>query len=170
MLEIEKIETEKGAAEQAPQTTPILNEKLNPAAVAPTIAFLLKKAHLAAQKTLEETLSHFNLTRAQWDVLRQLWNQDGLSQRAIQESMGIESATLTGIVDGLVKRGLLTRQLSAGDARVKELYLTQEGRELGQRRIAEVVTPVNVRLTAGFSPAEVEMLRGYLSRLISNLE
>jgi DNA-binding MarR family transcriptional regulator len=145
-------------------------EQLNPAAVAPTVAFLLKKAHLATQKTLEETLSKFNLTRAQWDVLRQLWGQDGLSQRTIQENLGIESATLTGIVDGLVKRGLVKRQLSIEDARVKELYLTDEGRELGQRRIAEVVTPINARLTAGFSIAEIETLKNYLARIIDNLE
>ena len=149
---------------------PASPENISPAAIAPTVAFLLKKAHLATQKTLEETLSRYNLTRAQWDVLRQLWNQDGLSQRAIQESMGIESATLTGIVDGLVKRGLLTRQLSAEDARVKELYLTGEGRELGQRRIAEVVNPINARLTAGFSPEEIETLKSFLARLINNLE
>jgi len=145
-------------------------DQLSPAAVAPTVAFLLKKAHLATQKILEETLSHFRLTRAQWDVLRQLWTQDGLSQRVIQENLGIESATLTGIVDGLVKRGLLNRQLSLEDARVKELYLTVDGRELGQRRIAEVVNPVNTRLTEGFSLEEIEMLKGYLARLINNLE
>src|SRR5689334_11461308 len=153
-----------------PENNNGIMENISPAAVAPTVAFLLKKAHLAAQKSLEETLSKFNLTRAQWDVLRQLWTKNGLSQRTIQESLGIESATLTGIVDGLVKRGLVTRQLSAEDARVKELYLTVEGQELGQRRIAEVVNPINARLTAGFSPEEIETLKSFLARLINNLE
>ncbi len=155
---------------ESPEKQDLPSLPISPAAVSPNVAFLLKKSHLATQKRLEETLSNFNITRAQWDVMRQLWDQDGLSQRALQENLGIEPATLTGIVDGLVKRGLLTRQLSQEDGRVKELFLTPEGQELGQRRIAEVINLINGRLTKDFSSEEIDTLKNFLFRLIANME
>lgn len=98
-----------------------------------------------------------------------LCSQNGLEQRCIQQHLGIQSATLTGIVDGLVDGGIVERRLSPEDARVKQLYLTDQGKKM--REVSpEVLARIDQRLSQGFSPAEMMLLKDWLQRVVHNLE
>src|SRR5689334_14007477 len=111
--------------------------------------FWLRRASLALRKAHEEEMHAYDLTGAQFEVLRHLWQQDGLEQRVLQEHLGVTSPTLTGIVDGLVARGLIERRLSRDDARVKLLFLTEAGQAV-QCQVGEAMQRVQERLLAGF--------------------
>src|SRR5678815_2783839 len=119
--------------------------------------FWLRRASLAMRKAMDEELHAHGLTGAQFEVLRQLWEHDRLELRSLQHRLGITSPTLTGIVDGLVERGMVERQTSLEDARVKQLYLTPQGQSM-HGEICAAIERVNVRLLAGFSPAEATLL------------
>jgi DNA-binding MarR family transcriptional regulator len=129
--------------------------------------FWLRRASLAMRKAVDEELHAHGLTGAQFEVLRQLWQHDGLELRSLQERLGITSPTLTGIVDGLVGRGLVERRLSLEDARVKQLCLTPQGQSMNER-ICGAIEQVNARLLAGFTPAEAALLKDWLRRIVVN--
>ena len=62
-------------------------------------------------------------------VLRILARQDGLSQRALQEGLGIQPGSLSELVTKLEDKGLLTREQDGEDKRRVLLRLTDAGRE-----------------------------------------
>ena len=129
--------------------------------------FWLRRASLAMRKAVDEELYTHGLTGAQFEVLRQLWERDRRELRSLQERLGITSPTLTGIVDGLVSRGLVQREVSLEDARVKELCLTAHGQSLNEQ-ICEAIEQAHLRLLAGFSPAEATLLKDWLQRIVAN--
>lgn len=131
--------------------------------------FWLKQTFLSARKGLDEELATTGLTAAQMGVLGNLWCEDGLEQRMLQERLCVTSPTLTGIVDGLVERGLLERKLSPQDARVKQLFLTPQGQAL-QEEAHAIMGRFQARLLAGLSTAEIATLKDLLRRIARNAE
>jgi len=67
------------------------------------------------------------LTPAQFDVIATLGNTDGMTCRALGERTLITKGTLTGVLDRLTKRGLITREGVPGDARRSHVRLTPAG-------------------------------------------
>jgi len=51
-----------------------------------------------------------------------------MPMRAIADSLSCEPSNVTGIVDGLERRGLVVRQSDPADRRVKQVVLTPEGK------------------------------------------
>ena len=70
-----------------------------------------------------------DLTPPQSIAMRKLL--DGpLPMGSVAEVLSCDASTLTGIADRLEERGLIHRQMDAGDRRVKLLALTDAGRQL----------------------------------------
>jgi DNA-binding MarR family transcriptional regulator len=132
------------------------------------LVILLKRVHLATRRAFDEALAQHDLTGPQVEVMQHVWLQDGAEQRMLQECMVITSATLTGIVDGLVERGLVERRLHPHDARVKQLFLTGKGRDLGEV-IPTIAAQIEAQLTQGFSAAEQALLLDWLRRMEDNI-
>ncbi|HYF92348.1 MAG TPA: MarR family transcriptional regulator [Symbiobacteriaceae bacterium] len=133
-----------------------------------SMIFWVKRAYLAARKSMDQSLSEFNLTGSQFEILRHVLNQDGIELRTLQERLHISSATITRLVDGLVGRGFVRRVINSEDARVKQLFVTALGQALGKevhRRAAEI----EARMVSGFSPAEQALAKEFCARMVSNL-
>jgi DNA-binding MarR family transcriptional regulator len=129
---------------------------------------LFKRVHLGTRRAFDEALAAYGLTGPQAEMIGMICHQDGIEQRTLQERLGITSPTLTGIVDGLVERELVERRLSHDDARVKQLFLTDKGRTVGDR-LPATLSDVEARLLEGFSPAERALLQDWLGRVAANL-
>jgi DNA-binding MarR family transcriptional regulator len=132
------------------------------------LLLLLKRLHLGTRRAFDEALVAYGLTGPQVEILRQVWQCAGLEQRALQDRLGVTSATLTGIIDGLVERELAERRLSPDDARVKQLFLTPQGQAVGAE-LAGIMQAVEDRLVQGFTAAEQALMRDWLSRMVQNL-
>ncbi len=130
--------------------------------------FWLRRAVLAMRKAIDEELHSHDLSGAQFEVLRHLWQQDQQEQRTLQERLGVTPPTLTGIVDCLVERDLVARQASAEDARVKVLSLTSAGQSI-EGELGAAMERVQERLLAGFSPSEAALLKDWLRRMAANM-
>jgi MarR family transcriptional regulator for hemolysin len=135
----------------------------------PSLLMLIRRIYLLMSKHMERTADELGLTTAQIFVLGRLYRGDGAEQRALCDGMGVTSPTLTGIMDGLVKRGYVERRLHPDDARVKQLYLTEAGRALGAR-LHTFAGTAQAQVLAGFSQAEVAALTSLLERIAANLE
>jgi DNA-binding MarR family transcriptional regulator len=98
-----------------------------------------------------------------------LWKEDGLEQRELHEQLGVTSPTLTGVIDGLVRAGYVERKPHPEDGRVKQLFLTAEGRTLGAR-IDEQMALYQSWLLGDFTPEEIVQLQSLLRRITLKLE
>ncbi|WP_234042209.1 MarR family winged helix-turn-helix transcriptional regulator [Streptomyces marianii] len=67
-----------------------------------------------------------NLTASQGKALTVL-RRGPAAMRALADTMTCDASNMTGIIDRLEKRGLVRREASASDRRVKTVVLTAEG-------------------------------------------
>jgi len=68
----------------------------------------------------------------------------------LADYLGLDKSTISGLVDRAEKRGLLRRAPSPGDGRATDVFLSAEGvqlAELGEREIAESLSPMTGKLT-----------------------
>jgi DNA-binding MarR family transcriptional regulator len=94
---------------------------------------------IAVALFLQET-EPFGLTPVQYAALKGVASAPGVDQRTLARTIGLDTSTTGGVVDRLEARGLLQRNASPEDRRVRLLTLTREGLAL-----LEQVTPAMLR-------------------------
>ena len=67
------------------------------------------------------------LTESQFDVIATLGNTQGLTCKELGERTLITKGTLTGVLDRMQARGLVSRRVDADDARRTHIALTRKG-------------------------------------------
>jgi DNA-binding MarR family transcriptional regulator len=108
--------------------------------------------------------SELNLHPAQAGALLQL--SSPLPMNELAAMLACDNSNVTGLIDRLEARGLVTRQPSSEDRRVKHVVLTPAGRRLRKRMLDRVGRPV-----AGIerlSAAEQRQLRDMLRRVVAD--
>ena len=115
-----------------------------------------------------ENLEKKGITFSQFRVLRALWKEDGLTQKEIQERLDIKPSSVTGLIDLLVKKGLVSRRPDERDARLNRVFVTHEGEDL-KRDSWEIHEQLEAILTRGFSKEEKALLLSWLHRIHENL-
>lgn len=82
----------------------------------------------ATHRQLHQELAEFNLTVSQFAAMRALQGFDeGSTMSELAEAARQISATMTGIVDRLVEREIITRQRDPDDRRALRVSLTEKG-------------------------------------------
>ena len=67
------------------------------------------------------------LTESQFDVIATLGNTEGMTCKELGERTLITKGTLTGVLDRMEARALITRRADAADARRTHIALTRRG-------------------------------------------
>ena len=67
------------------------------------------------------------LTESQFDVIATLGNTQGMTCKELGERTLITKGTLTGVLDRMTARGLVSRRADADDARRTHIALTRKG-------------------------------------------
>ncbi|MTK10880.1 MAG: MarR family transcriptional regulator [Clostridiaceae bacterium] len=114
-------------------------------------------------------LEKYGFTVSQVSVLAQLWREDGLTQKEIAERLQIKPPSLTGLVDTLVSRGWVLRKEDEKDARIKRLYVTEEGKELRFKSL-EVAKEMEDMLCKDFTVEEKQLLFCWIKKMYTNLD
>jgi DNA-binding MarR family transcriptional regulator len=91
--------------------------------------FIRRLQQIAVAVFLEETEPH-GITPVQYAVLQAVRNSPKVDQRTLAGTIGFDTSTIAGVIDRLEARGLLLRNASPDDKRVRLLTLTQKGEEL----------------------------------------
>ncbi len=129
-----------------------------------SVGFLLAKAHQSLFARFRDLLAPHAITPPQFALLGFLWKQDRLSQVELSEKTEIDRTTLSGLIDRLVKQGLVTRLPHPADRRACLVALTTEGRKL-----EPILTPLALQMrqqfTEGLEPGEYAQLCWLLNRL-----
>jgi len=90
----------------------------------PTLGFLLNDVARLLRKRFEQRARGLGLTRAQWQVLAYLANNEGIHQGGLAELLEVEPITLVRILDRLEGHALIERRRHPTDRRIWLLYLT----------------------------------------------
>ena len=101
-------------------------------------------------------------------VLWPLFEEDGLPISEVGQRAGLAKSSMTTIVRGLAREGLVRLETDRGDQRVKRLWLTPRAREL-ERVLGEGVTRLRHRVTATLGIQGQQQLHQNLVRLLDTL-
>jgi DNA-binding MarR family transcriptional regulator len=134
-----------------------------------SLGYLARYAHRAFVKALADELESHGILATQWSVLRILWDIEGLTQVGLAERMRVEKASLTGVLEGMERRGLILRVRNEDDRRKINITLTAQGRRLKPQLLPHAAK-INRKATRGMTDAETGQLRRLLAKLIQNLE
>lgn len=134
-----------------------------------TLHYLLMADHGMVQKKLFAKIKDLGLSMGQPKVLDYLKDRDGAVQKDIAKGCHIEPASLSTILGGMEKKGLIIRRMQEDNRRNLKVYLTDRGRELGAE-ITKNFSEIEEAALAGFSEEEAEKLQSYLTRIYKNLE
>ena len=133
-----------------------------------SIGYLARVVFRSFSRLLERrTLTH-DVSAGQWRFLRQLWREDGITQRELSERVGMREPTTVVALKGLEKAGLITRKKTTDDRRKPFIHLTPHAKKLEL-----ILAPMNAEIheiaTKGMTDDEVEVLQGLMRRVIDNL-
>lgn len=91
--------------------------------------YWLKRCYQALRRTVDAELRQYGITLSQRDVLLALWEEGPMDQRTLLDRLGLEQSSVSRLVDGLARRGLVALDGSPVDRRVRVAALTEQGIE-----------------------------------------
>jgi DNA-binding MarR family transcriptional regulator len=133
------------------------------------ISSLYRAANAARSHLTNRVLRPHDLTWTGFLVLWLLWIWDRMETRHVAESVGISKATLTGVTNTLVRRGLVDRIPSGSDRRLVELALTPAGRQLMTELYPEF-NGAEAQLVADVPAADIDSLTRSLRQVVTTAE
>ncbi|MRR17570.1 MAG: MarR family transcriptional regulator [Deltaproteobacteria bacterium] len=127
------------------------------------ILFILSKAHQKVYGTFKSRLQSYGMTPMQGLVLHALYEEEGLSAGELGRRLGLDSATLSGVLDRMAESGWIIKNVKE-DRRVLNLQLTDRARQCRDKFLQETVD-VNQEVLSAFSTEE----RLLLIRMLKDL-
>jgi DNA-binding MarR family transcriptional regulator len=113
---------------------------------------------------MQETEGH-NLTPVQFAALRMVADRPGLDQRSLAREISFDTSTTAGVVDRLEARGLMQRNASPSDRRVRLLTLTPVGAAL-LATVMPAMERAQQRILEPLAPAERQQFMALLHKLV----
>lgn len=123
----------------------------------------------ALRREFEQQAGALDITASQFQVLKCLWAQDGISTSALSQVASSDGGTMTGVLDRLESKGLIRRERSKTDRRAVEIWLTPQGREL-EAPLLKIVTDINQRALKGLTQKQQQELLNALEQVRENLD
>jgi MarR family transcriptional regulator for hemolysin len=130
--------------------------------------------HMAAHAwstELDRRLRPSGFSHSRWLLLLHLSRNDGCTHHELAQHMGIEAATLVGLVDRLEREGLLKRCGSETDRRVKHLNLSVAGKKAVEH-IRSKAADLRKEILSGSSKNDIgislEVLQNIRDKLAKN--
>jgi DNA-binding MarR family transcriptional regulator len=133
-----------------------------------SIGYLLRDSARRILDDVTTRLEPHGITLPQYFVLRELWQEEGLTQREVANRVGVLEPTMVTTLDALERRGLILRVRSTTDRRKTHVQLTPEGRTL-RDTLHGYASEVLERALLGISDDEIATLRRLLQQIKGNL-
>ncbi len=130
---------------------------------------LIKRLSVRLHQSIDLSLKPYDMARSQYVMLYHLNAQSSLTGTELCERMMVEPATLSGIVDSLVSKGLVERVERTDDKRRKDIRLTVAGREQ-LKKIPPPGPVIEHILLKGVSKEENETFKRLCTKMLDNLE
>lgn len=106
--------------------------------------------------------NNINISYEMLEVLVCLWRKDGINQQELADRTLKEKASMSYLIDNLVKRDLVKRSEDENDRRNKRIYLTGEGKQLQEQMqpwATEMYTAASDDLSAEIILAATQLIQ-----------
>jgi DNA-binding MarR family transcriptional regulator len=115
----------------------------------------------------DDEMVGLGITGAQCVILMRIANGCGSTAAELCRFSRYDTGSMTRMLDRLEEKGLIRRVKSSQDRRVIHLELTDAGRNLYPRLPSAAIRVLNSHLK-GFTRAELDLFKGFLSRMRDN--
>jgi DNA-binding MarR family transcriptional regulator len=129
-----------------------------------SVGFTISTVGYEVARRFHETLRPLGIEPRDFSLLRAVAADEGRSQQAVGETLGIAPSRMVAFVDQLESRGLLERRQNADDRRTRALHLTDAGRDLLGRAFTLAVETER-SICADLTPGERSQLLELLARV-----
>ena len=130
-------------------------------------AILIKKAALEFDKLSNAVLEKYDLTVAQFKVMKYLYDESEKGVRIVdlEKYYSMSHPTAIGIVQNLEKKGLVTYQENPNNARSRFIVPTSKALEM-KDELEEIGEELEGQFTKNLSEKEKERLIGLLKKMM----
>jgi DNA-binding MarR family transcriptional regulator len=137
----------------------------------PPIGYLMARTHLTLKKQLNKAISDagHDVTVEQMGLMRFLWQQDGVSQRALVNQVKKVKSSITRLIDNMEKRNLVVRVPDQNDKRNKLIYLTHKGKAL-QKELGVVLDKKLEQAYQNIEKEHIQICKNVLISMFCNLD
>ena len=134
-----------------------------------TVFYSIEKAIKAYRQFAQKNIKAqgIDITIDQWLILKTIHDHPELSQREIALMVFKDHASITRMIELLVKRSYITRSFHEEDRRRFILQLTDQGKKI-YKKLIPIVSSNRKNALEGLSLKEVENLHHSLSKIIDN--
>lgn len=108
------------------------------------------------------------ISRGQGSILFILWKRDHLTISELSEETSLAKNTVSIVVDAMVQKGILERQINPDNRRQTIISLTEYAKGI-KNQYESVSGQMNILFYQGFSEEEQQMFEGYLKRILDTL-
>jgi len=133
-----------------------------------SINYLLAQVCKLHRARAHALLEGVGLHRGQHHALRALWERDGLTHSQLADHLHVRPATVSKMVQRMVRKRLVECRPDPQDQRVSRIYLTSTGRTV-REHVQRVWRQLEAETFKGISPEERELLRRCFLRIRDNL-
>ena len=157
------LKDKSGLPDSAPPSSAQLNGGQTHYTLSEQIGFYLRQANQRHVAIFASLISE-KLTTTQWAALVKLKDLQPCSQGNLGRETAMDMATIKGVVDRLVKRGLVHTEPDPADARRLVLTLTAEGDATVDRNLS-IALEISQETLSTLTPAERMMLMELLQKI-----
>lgn len=130
------------------------------------LSVLIKKSSLLFDKYSNQLLAKQDLTASQFKIMLALYHSNqSICQSDIEAKFNMTNPTVTGLVQKLEAKGLLTRVVKEEDRRVKQLILTQQALDRKEEMLS-IERYLEEMMTKNLNDEEKEQLCKLLTKLM----
>lgn len=109
------------------------------------------------------------LTQAEFRCLRLFGSDESLNNKTIAERMNLSPSRLTRIIDGLVKKGYIRREIDSNDRRNMKVNLSSRGKSL-VLQLNKAYIDIHYEILQDIDPSQHEQLITAMTHLLEALE
>ena len=108
------------------------------------------------------------ISSGQGRILFVLWKNDNLTISEISQKTSLAKNTVSIVVDGMVQKGILERNINPENRRQTIISLTEYAKNM-KEKYEEVSQEMNTLFYQGFSDKERNEFESYLARILDTL-
>ncbi|MBM7579326.1 MarR family winged helix-turn-helix transcriptional regulator [Jeotgalibacillus terrae] len=111
----------------------------------------------------------FNLSYEQWQILSRLYERDAQTQNDLAVQNERDQASVSRLIDNLIKRGYVKREVDQKDRRVNKILLTDEAKRI-RNDLEHLAQKTIAQASKDLSEEELALTLDALDKIRGNFE
>lgn len=133
-----------------------------------TLGRLMGAINKSVEAQFKNRLSDFDFNFSYLQYLLVISAYEGINQNELAKKMNVGKGSVSKAVKYLLKNGLVSRRQDTTDTRIKNVYITGNGKQIADG-FKVVFIELNSKIAEGFSKSELITLRKMLGRIYNNV-